>query len=524
MVLISYVTAKGQVDIPANPDYTAAAIPVVSTSIQNTGNDIKPRSSSFWHVNTWDGSKPSWSWAINNVVQKTYDIQGINTGIVSDPDIVLSMDREWVRIVYVLDGFLVTSELWQFNGTDYSYVSTQTLDEGINPNIDVNNANHVAVTYQKLGVPQVFAFVEEINNTLAGPIFINQDGQRPDVAISNFAGILGQVVVSFTYISPDDQVLVLDQHRYGNLLSGSSTAISQEFRPIDAWQAINGTFGTPRIAHNWYNETFPWCQFTVDDWHLSCAVAVDFKATNNDEYIYTMTRHINGCNMPGTTFQLSVVNTANNSFVAPQENRRPVVSYCGDVIVVAWEYLRPLPPATVVLSNTINRDIIVRRLTWNGIPWGINVYSRVNLLNTGDQVIPSVSGRYTTGGATASDCYYLFVDQNANDVLFKGSYYHNINLRPVTSGSMEYKKQVLTDDQEQVQLFPNPASDLLTIQGVSHGASIEILDRLGRQMLFMQSNSTQEQIRLPENMPSGNYAVRLVDEKQGVKHLPFIRQ
>jgi hypothetical protein len=89
---------------------------------------------------------------------------------------------------------------------------------------------------------------------------------------------------------------------------------------------------------------------------------------------------------------------------------------------------------------------------------------------------------------------------------------------------MEYKKQVLTNDQEQVQLFPNPASDLLTIQGVSQGASIEILDRLGRQMLFMQSNSTQEQIRLPENMPSGNYAVRLVDEKQGVKHLPFIRQ
>jgi hypothetical protein len=89
---------------------------------------------------------------------------------------------------------------------------------------------------------------------------------------------------------------------------------------------------------------------------------------------------------------------------------------------------------------------------------------------------------------------------------------------------MEYKKQVLTDDQEQVQLFPNPASDLLTIQGVSHGASIEILDRLGRKVLLMQCNGTLEQIRLPENMPSGNYAVRLVDEKQGVKYLPFIRQ
>jgi hypothetical protein len=224
--------------------------------------------------------------------------------------------------------------------------------------------------------------------------------------------------------------------------------------------------------------------------------------------------------MPGTSIQLSIANLTGNAFVAPRRNRKPVISYCGDVIVVAWE----MNEAGTGFGGGNQNDVLVWRLNWGGTHWAINNYSRVNVSTTGNQVIPSVSGRYTTGGATASDCYYLFVDQNANDVLFKGSYYHNINLRPVASGSMEYKKQVLTNDQEQVHLFPNPASDLLTIQGISQGVSIEILDRLGRQVLLMQCNGTLEQILLPENMPSGNYAVRLVDEKQGVKYLPFIRQ
>jgi hypothetical protein len=315
--------SKAQVDLPANPDFPASPILASITSIQNTGNDTKTKNADFWHVNCWDGVDPSWSFVINNGLVQTEQIYGVNFGQVTDPDIVLSTDLQWVRIVYVLDGQFIQSELWWYNGSIYVYQSTQTLsNEGINPNIDVNDDDRVAVTYQDLSLPFVYGYVEQIDQPLIGPVLISQDGQRPDVAISNVGSGLGQIIVSFAYVDKLDFTLVLSQHRYTTLLAGSGTPVSLNLFPANGWDQQSGTMGTPRIAHNWYNTTSSGCLTSQVDWHLTCAVVVDFRASNNNEYIFTLTRRTNNCTLGGTSFHQGIANSL-NAFIQPQQNRKP---------------------------------------------------------------------------------------------------------------------------------------------------------------------------------------------------------
>jgi hypothetical protein len=62
----------------------------------------------------------------------------------------------------------------------------------------------------------------------------------------------------------------------------------------------------------------------------------------------------------------------------------------------------------------------------------------------------------------------------------------------------------------QVQVFPNPATDQVTITGVEDFASVQVFNNMG-QLVLLQENSSQR-LNISE-LSSGIYNLTILDEK-----------
>ncbi|MDY0348864.1 MAG: T9SS type A sorting domain-containing protein, partial [Tenuifilaceae bacterium] len=61
------------------------------------------------------------------------------------------------------------------------------------------------------------------------------------------------------------------------------------------------------------------------------------------------------------------------------------------------------------------------------------------------------------------------------------------------------------------QVYPNPFSSQLTLEGVSHVHQVEVINLLGQRMMLKQNNGSQT-MSLPTNdLETGVYLVRLTD-------------
>jgi len=66
-----------------------------------------------------------------------------------------------------------------------------------------------------------------------------------------------------------------------------------------------------------------------------------------------------------------------------------------------------------------------------------------------------------------------------------------------------------------VEVYPNPASNYLSVEGAESGSGYEVRDLLGRKLIRGRFSASQEQISLRE-LPAGVYMILLDGQSQRI--------
>jgi len=137
----------------------------------------------------------------------------------------------------------------------------------------------------------------------------------------------------------------------------------------------------------------------------------------------------------------------------------------------------------------------MKKLDGSGFQINNNNYYFVNKSLNGDQIYPSVSGRY----AGSHDAYYTFFNALSNAVQFKLS---DINGSQVRIGR-EINKPLL---------YPNPANNIIYLnlsEIAINQALIRIYDMHGKEVLTQSINQTNFEIDI-SSLSSGVYFVNII--------------
>ncbi len=79
-------------------------------------------------------------------------------------------------------------------------------------------------------------------------------------------------------------------------------------------------------------------------------------------------------------------------------------------------------------------------------------------------------------------------------------------------------------DSRTIQVSPNPATDRITISGITGKVNIKVFSMLGAELMAFSTNQ-QVELELPlENLPSGFYTIALRNETGDLVTLPFVKQ
>jgi hypothetical protein len=527
MLLVSTAYwSKAQVpDNPVTSDFSSTGA-AGALNVENTGNEVAFVSGfGDVHVMCWDGSNPRWSWSRDNTYIDRFDIDGVNLGTVYDPDIVIEpVAGRYALIVYRLNVGGVENihyEVWERTGLVFTNLlpSTALTTNGscTYPNVDVNEQGDVAFVWQdnSTGAQTIFTRLSDIQGNLIGTsnVQVNIEYYNPDVAISNRQSSTSDVVVSFTYVKLGGDELHLSQHLYTDIASGIGTSLSNNAYDINSfgWSTpgIAGDFRFPRIAAiNTYGSSG-----TGVIWNQQCAVAVDYWCTNGlipPYLIHSVTQYGNPLL---TTFELlNKPAPSGLSNLYDYISEKPVLTYDIRYVTVAWQSEMP------VVSNppfTDNFDIWVARLTNpNGTLSGLNVYSLVNILFNGIQILPSISGRHSSGAFASQNVYFTFFDQNLSptDVKFKGSLYSSTQYRTAPDDQ-------LSNGTDNLGVFPNPAFDQVRINLNSEKGSIRITNTLGQELVKSREVKNSDYVDV-STLPPGQYLV-IITTDQGMERMPF---
>jgi hypothetical protein len=511
-LISSGLPTYSQINFPLTADFQAS-FTSLSAPVNNTGADMSQFISSLGGVSMvkcWDGAAPTWSHSISNNLQKEYAINGTTLGTVSDPDIVIEpINGDFVMIVYELNG-RIYYEIWNWNGVDYSLFQVPTIvsggNLGSNPNIDVNLSGEVAITWEEIGTGnEIYALVGNIDGTGFGAsTLITTDAQRPDIAISRRDGLgSSDVVISLTYIRLGSGDVALYQLDHNTLSSGLNTPISASAFSINdfGWgsTSIAGSFQYPRIASIHLLASAPFQAY-----HQQVCIAVDYQCTNgaiNPYTIYSMTRVLTSTSPVTFNDNRQLLNKPNNLF--NQLNEKPVVTYAGEFITVAWNGDLNLPS-----SNSQLQDIISRRLYLTGNPWVNNTYSIVNLDYFNNQTITSVCGRYASG-EVGFTFYSDFLTPSGNtEVLFKESNSRATSYRIGQTGS----QADIVDETPvfEMEVYPNPANEVIHVKTNLIDPEISIFSNTGKLVKRIISNSADlHKIDLSE-LSLGSYTLLVV--------------
>ncbi len=496
-LFINMVSAQFYLSV--NPDFSIQN----TGNVQNTGNDIAEYSMNLnqdMKVMVWDGDNPGFYWSlegtggvINSGIMPIDTCSGGNIAVFN-PDVVLS------------EGGAVALIVWEDNGNIYvcskEFVNNQfqhkygpfSFGPGINPNVDA------AHRYKDIRCVVTWEFNNEIfakacniegldtsSTLIIKPSTGDPRYKKPDVALYLYEGQTDTfTVVSFAYAGekPNGNWLFqVVQYYIDSLIDPTKGHLDTLKYPNripspGPFQYIL-TVGYPRIAAPALpQDTFDFSMvvdvhYLDEDWNQIRGIW-NFTAFNNNLFRHFYDTCINAY-LPPPTFPTT-------HYV----NYKPVITYCGDNIHVAWEYFDQ--PGEIWQDHW---HIIKLSLDLDGTP--TDDYSVVNYNLTSNYQKPSIAGRFSY----FTHNLYTFYDMYAGEVNYKSSYCSNQYLR-------------MSKPEPEFVFYPNPANSMVFCKIPRDDApvSISLYDINGRLLKTIPYPVNEISLDLSD-LCSGIYLVRV---------------
>ena len=448
--------------LPNTPDATAAQN---ITGVKNTGNFSLYFESSNFEVMCWDGDQPGIGWGRNDNPEPWFAFDGDNIGPIEDPDVALYAihDTLYSFFIYTINGD-VFYEIWNYSAGIWNIFTsaTQIGVSSINstPNVDIDDQNHLAAVWQQ-GDDIVLATgtIQGISNmytVLQGGN--GNDYESPDVAVFHDNSIPQKNNINISYLNQN--TFNINWYSYNNPLNNGNLFQYQ----------LNSSYhyGKPRIAAPVNPVMFDYKDFS----------AVITENTGSKWNLLSITR-FKGQNSPLMTANISPDITNSECF-------DPAITYVGEDILISF----------VTNYYSGDYDVFQKKLNYKGDVYSYNYYSMVNISTSGDQIKPSVSGRY----APQNKAFYTFYDNSTFEILFKSSYVGNQNLRK-------------SPHRIDAMIYPNPASGYVYIN-TNNPANYQIYNTQGKMVLNGNTqNTTKIDISL---LPAGAYFIKIISDNEVV--------
>jgi hypothetical protein len=495
-----------------------------SPNISNTGADHIPLAGNTLRVTCWDGQNPQvgWSYGPGNGAPELGEghttLLGSRQGTIIDPDIVADAgnfgtngNRQTdVFIAYELNGGIYY-EMMRFDArtrtlTNVGRVPTLLVpasEGGSNPNVDIDGQGHVALTWSQWDPTHTYQAIYlrtlDLNTgTFSDPCEVaGEPGftcSLPDVALYH----TGEQLISLVFLATDpggnqsvrmtqiSRIIVENYAQYGTNFYGAG---------IEVLPGVFGSFGSPRIATPTYSDWYTTQNATNGDFQVVVAEA-------GSNQIYGLNRVNSRGNMlpyqPSTLPTVQVLNSA-GGLSAVAECRQPVVTYCADIIEVAWTLSDTRPP----FVRNGNQEVVATLLTVDGTPQNTGGwYSIVNENEFSDQNTPSLAGRFAANlpaGAPASsntnEVFYCFSDPMNWQIGYKSSAAGNISLRTAATPAPKMAQPL--------SAYPNPFQEqttlTLTLAKGETVQSMQVVDAQGQPV---------RGLKLPKAGATGDQQVR----------------
>ncbi|MCF8299408.1 MAG: T9SS type A sorting domain-containing protein [Saprospiraceae bacterium] len=472
--------------------------------VENTGNDVRVFSTNTdynMYIMTWDGDAPGFAWddALNGYTG-TLDIEGVQQGTVTDPDIVLYNDGDMhALIVYLLDDD-VYYETWDYDAGANTWNLTNNpsaicSDDCVCPNVDVDETGNTAVVWEKDN--RIYAVAGDIQGNFQATLLI-KEGHTPDVALNTDPNLTPDPPVNFVYVQDvgtNSYLRSLGTY-YSNIFNGWAVGGYNTLYTADL--SNNEYFGRPRIAGPIYNIYGP----------LECEIVVKYYRAGRH---YIQSHHINNPSSP------EIINNNLPVDISGEINKDPAVSYVGDHIIVSWTYD---DAGLGYASSTV--DVISRQLyAYDGTlpppppplppPPPFDVYSVVNRYTNGVQGISSVAGRFSKI-PYFEDKLITFFDEDISVVNYK--------IRPFASTQFRYKQPEIEAD-----IYPNPTINIVNIKidNDFETAKLELYNLHGQRII--QKAITEQKFELDvSELRSGIYKLRIItDNSSDTKNISIIK-
>jgi len=108
---------------------------------------------------------------------------------------------------------------------------------------------------------------------------------------------------------------------------------------------------------------------------------------------------------------------------------------------------------------------------------------------------------------------FIIIQANKTDATYIGqNFLVNINEKTITSNADQVMSEYLPDDEMQLIVYPNPAKDIVRINGLEGAYILKIINMTG-QVVTSVTGTTPELTLSLDNLPSGMYLLRI--ESQG---------
>ena len=138
---------------------------------------------------------------------------------------------------------------------------------------------------------------------------------------------------------------------------------------------------------------------------------------------------------------------------------------------------------------------------------------------------------FNTNGYFEEEVYHLeFLNDTVGYVITQNLTNWEWRLWKTTNGGGQNMEQVLTVHSEvglnenngiTINIFPNPVTDLLTVEAGAQINSVELFSVLGESLFIKPVNADDTQLDM-SNLPSGNYILKLVTET-GIQHKKIVK-
>ena len=476
-----------------------------SIDMHNTGAEHVPLAGQTLRVMCSDGDAPQVYWSFSpdetpgNIGKKGLLSSG--SKVAYDPDVVADPGGFGARggtttdilVVYMLND-AVCCEILQYDASTNTATNVQPNNfpanipasltgpvilapasaRGSNPNVDVDGNGHAVITWSQDAAKGSGKSIYVQTYDMPSRSFYTSceiagepgyDCTQPDVSITH----THESIISLIYLASQNGQQTVRMTQVGRY--------SIELYPqlnhnngigVDVLPGISGSFEAPRIAAQPYNRDYVDNQ--LNDYNFEAVVA---ETSTNTIYGLNASNATGSPLLYGPLPTVTMLNSAGN-LANRATCSEPVVTYCGDVINVAWTMKDDY--GYTVRNGT--QEIVRVLLDYNGNPMNQD-YSIVNMREKNDQLTPSVAGRYAAqlapgANATSKTLYCWQYSAVSGDLLFKSSNAGAPNLRTASSATT----------QQPIVAYPNPFQDettfTLSLADKEAVQSLEVYDPMGQ--------------------------------------------